>query len=244
MPKKRKKTPLVLLVLAALLAALPWMFRTSIIVARGIIAANVLGWLALAPLGAAGVVFLVSALRRKAKRPEEKPTKFTLTYKSKALNPEGIRKYLEQLKGQHPGVVGLLDECVKQIGAIKTRQAKLGELISLNEASYLSDAPAALGEAEQLILHNLMWVINRGIVSETDGNPATTGDDDREFSALIRQVLAANNEVLAKCRALVAGASDLISGKGSTGSTAAIEAWIVAIRQQVRSSTLNIQEEG
>ena len=125
---------------------------------------------------------------------------------------------------------------MKQVGNIKSRQAKLAELIKLNDAGFLSDAPAALAEAEQLILRNLMWVVNRGIVAEADD---VTGD---EFILLIQRVLAANDEVLAKCRTLVAGASDLISGKGSTGSTAAIEAWIVAIRQQVRSSTLNITE--
>jgi hypothetical protein len=244
MPKKRKRAPWVCLGLAALLAALPWIFRDTLLVSPkgGTVVADTLKWLALIPLAVTGLVLFISALRRPPRKPEEKPAKFTLTYKSKALNPEGIRKYLEQLKSQHPGLTGLLDECIKQIGGIKTRQAKLGELISLNEASYLEDAPAALGEAEQLILRNLLWVINRGIVSETDGNAAT--GDDREFTGLIRQVLAANDEVLAKCRTLVAGASDLISGKGGTGSTAAVEAWIVAIRQQVRTSALDKKEEG
>ena len=164
-------------------------------------------------------------------------------FRSKGLSPEGIRKYLGQLGARHPGAAALLDDCAKQIASVQTRRANLNELIELNSAGYLTDATGALREAEQLILQNLMWVINRGIVAETGGGPAAPNDGDPEFSALIRQVLAANNEVLVKCRTLVAGASDLISGKGSTGSTAAIEAWIVAIRQQVRSSTLTIKED-
>ena len=155
-------------------------------------------------------------------------------YRSKGLDPEGVRKYLGQLKLEHPGVQTPLDDCVKQLGVIQSRRAKLDQLIALNNAAYLTDATGALREAEQLILQNLMWVINRGIVSE---------GGDREFGALLEKVLAANDKVLEKCRALLAGASDLISGKGSTGSTAMIEAWTVAIRQQVRSSTLNITEE-
>ena len=158
-------------------------------------------------------------------------------FRSEGLNPDGIRKYLGQLRLRHPALAALLDGCVKQLDAIQNRRANLDALIALNNASYLTDATGALREAEQLILQNHMWVVNRGIVAEADD---VTGD---EFILLIQRVLAANDEVLAKCRTLVAGASDLISGKGSTGSTAMIEAWTVAIRQQVRTSALNIKEE-
>jgi len=158
-------------------------------------------------------------------------------YGSQGLNPDGIRKYLEQLGARHPGAAELLSSCAQQVGSVQARRASLDALIGLHSASYLTDATGALREAEQLILQNLMWVVNRGIVSQ----PGDGGD--QEFAALIRQVLAANDEVLEKCRTLVAGACDLVSGKGGTGSTAMVEAWIVAIRQQVRSSTLNTKEE-
>jgi len=158
-------------------------------------------------------------------------------YRSTGLDPKGIRGYLEQLKAEHPGAHAPLGDCVKQLDAIQSRRAKLGQLIALNNAAYLTDATGALREAEQLILQNLMWVVNRGIVLESgDGG-------EREFGALLQKVLAANNEVLEKCRVLLTGASDLISGKGNTASVAAIEAWTVAIRQQVRTSALNGTEE-
>ena len=242
MRKKLLVSGLVLLGLAILTFVLPRTFRTSIIVGSGVMMANALAWLFIAPLilavPALGIG-LHSALKQfMLERHEKRPVKTTLSYKSKNLKSEDIRERFERLKQKHPSLDASFDKCTKQIDSIKKRQANLQEMIELNDAEFLSDAPSALQDAEQLIIRNLVWVINRGIVVVTDDSDEK---DDRDFEELIEKVLEANEQVIEKCRELLKGASDLISGKGSSGSTMSIEAWISAIRQQVKSS---IFEEG
>lgn len=238
MRKKSLVVGLVSLGLTIMLYVLPRALRTSIIIGSGVMMANFLGWLFYIPLIIAILalsIFSFLVVEQILQQIAEKKQKVTLSYKSKTLRSDDVRDLLNKHQEKHPSLTSLLNDCLHQIDSIKRRQASLAEMIELNDAEFLSDAPSALDESKQLILRNLMWVVNRGIAVATDD--ADTSDDEM-FKELIEKVLAANKDVLTECQKMLNWASDLISQKGTAaGSTIEVKAWAAAIRQQIKSSS-------
>jgi hypothetical protein len=243
---KSLKVGLGLLGLTILFYVLPRVFRTSIIVGSGVMMANALALAYILPLMVAVPILVMSFFlvykQVKSAMAEGKLRKARLSYRSKKLRPEDVSAHLTELKSRHPSLATQFDKCLGQMDSIKKRQASLDEMIRLTEADLLADAPSALVEAEQSILRNLMWVINRGIVSVTDGNPDTE-DDDVELDRLINKVLVANEQVIEKCRELTRNASDLASSRGSDSSSIVlVESLVAAIRQQVKHSAFGEED--
>ena len=222
--------------------------RNSIIVSSGVVAANTWGMLTGILLAIAILAFVVitivclikPVLSNLAEKTRAKNSKVTLSY-NRALKSDDVRERLLRHKDKHPSLSSLIDSCIKQISSIKERQASLAEIISLNGADFLSDAPNALDESKQMILRNLMWVVNRGISVTTNDEDY---EDDQEFERLIVKVLAANKNVLSECQNLLTWASDFISSKGTdAGLVSETKLFTEAIRRQIRQSSFTTEDD-
>lgn len=181
-----KKIGLGVIIFGVILASIAALAETALIIRLGIRMFSVLSIL---PYFASivGVIILIAgfapaikarlAAKSEIKQEEkerEARSRPTLSYTADFYDPADIRRRLADLKKRRPDLIGVLEKCEAQMDAMDRRQAKLKDLLDLNEAEYLRATENLLDEVEQFICKNFRKVINRGIVSDPE--------DDRVFS--------------------------------------------------------------
>ncbi len=132
----------------------------------------------------------------------------------------------------------MLTRCETQMDAMDRRQAKLKDLLDLNEAEYLRSTENLLNEVEQFICKNFRKVINRGIVSDMEDDHVF--EQDEKYSThleLIETALSANQIELDKIKKFLTDLADLISEQNENRETT-LEAWMQVIRDSLKKEEI------
>jgi hypothetical protein len=245
-----KKVGLGLIILGAGLFLLTLMAKTTIIIQMGIRVFSALSALPFLAAGAGIVVLGVGFVptikarlaaqaevrqKEEAKRVESRPT---LSYAAGSYDPTDIRRRLGRLKEQRPDLAGALAKCEAQMDAMDRRQAKLKDLLDLNEADYLRATEGLLDEVEQFICKNFRKVINRGIVSDLEDDDVFARDEKYSTHLeLIEAVLAGNQTELDNIKRFLADLADLVSEQNDKSETT-LHAWMQVIRDSLKKEEI------
>ncbi|MDR0381396.1 MAG: hypothetical protein LBH86_05320 [Oscillospiraceae bacterium] len=245
-----KKIGLGLIILGAGLALLTVVAEAAIIIQMGIRFFSALSVLSFLIICAGAVVLGIgfvpaakahlaarAAIRQKAEdqKAESRPT---LSYSAGSYDPDDIRRRLGRLKEQRPDLAGALAKCEAQMDAMDRRQAKLKDLLDLNEADYLRATEGLLDEVEQFICKNFRKVINRGIVSDLEDDDVFAQDDKYSTHLeLIEAVLAGNRTELDNIKKFLADLADLVSEQNDN-SEITLQAWMQVIRDSLKKEEI------
>ncbi|MDR1158594.1 MAG: hypothetical protein LBK75_09905 [Oscillospiraceae bacterium] len=245
-----KKVGLGLIILGAGLLLLTNTAETTLIIQMGIRAFSFLSvfpfFSIFAGIVALGIGFAPAvkarltaqaAIRQKEeeKRAESRPT---LSYSAGSYDPIDIRRRLGRLKEQRPDLAGALAKCEAQMDAMDRRQAKLKDLLDLNEAEYLRATERLLDEVEQFICKNFRKVINRGIVSDLEDDDVFARDEKYSTHLeLIEAVLAGNQTELDNIKRFLADLADLVSEQNDKSETT-LQAWMQVIRDSLKKEEI------
>jgi hypothetical protein len=241
-----KKIGLGLIILGAGLTLLTSAAKTTMIIQMGIRIFSVLSVLPFFVIFA-GVVTLgtgfVPAIRarlaaqaeiRQKEAEERAESRPTLSHAAGSYDPVDIRRRLGRLKEQRPDLKNVLARCEAQMDAMDRRQAKLKDLLDLNEADYLRATERLLDEVEQFICKNFRKVINRGIVSDLEDDDVFAQDEKYSTQLeLIEAVLASNQTELDNIKKFLADLADLVSEQNDN-SEITLQAWMQLIRDSLK----------
>jgi hypothetical protein len=245
-----KKIGVFLIILGAVLMLPIYMMETQLIIWMGIRSFQAFSVLPFF-VAAIGVIVLCFGLapivkaRLAAKseirqKEEEKLTESmaTLSYSAASYDPADIRRRLKKLKEQRPDLKNALTKCEAQMDAMDRRQAKLKELLDINEAEYLRATESLLDEVEQFICKNFRKVINRGIVSDLEDDDIFAQDEKYStYSELIEAVLSGNQTELDNIKRFLADMADLVSAQNDN-SEITLQAWMQVIRDSLKKEEI------
>ncbi|MDR1603214.1 MAG: hypothetical protein LBS10_00210 [Gracilibacteraceae bacterium] len=245
-----KKIGLGLIILGAVLMVLTSVAKSTIIIQMGIRAFSALAVFPFLSIGAGIIALAVGFVpaikarlaaraksRREAveKRVESRPT---LSYSAGAYDPTDIRRRLRRLGEQRPDLAGVLARCEAQMDAMDRRQAKLKDLLDLNEAEYLRATEGLLDEVEQFICKNFRKIINRGIVSDLEDDDVFARDEKYSTDLeLIEAVLVGNQTELDNTKKFLADLADLVSEQNDNSETT-LQAWMQVIRDSLKKEEI------
>ena len=245
-----KKIGLGLIILGVGLIILTRAAETTIIIQMGIRTFSMLSILPFFAIGAGLIALIVGFLpvirkylaakaeMRQAEEKKREESRPTLSYSADTYDPADIRRRLRQLKEQRPDLADALDKCEAQMDALDRRQAKLKELLDLNEAEYLRTTEELLNEVEQFICKNFRKIINRGIVSDIEDDEVFSKDNKYStYSELIEAVLNSNQVELDNIKKFLADLADLVSEQNDNTETT-LESWMQVIRDSLKKEEI------
>ena len=205
---RRWKTRLILLEVA-LLIELVWLLsinRTEWIISMGIRQADawiLFGWILLGVLFVFGNLWLLIAWRRDGKRLARAPIQMTFA-PDKVMDPAEIRRELLRFQTERPRLSPLLDQGIDQLDNIYRKQIKMREILQRNEIGLLSQASAALSDAEQTLCRKLALVLNRALLCDPqEENTRRKEVVFAEHEQAIQVFLTENEDVLNRCEKLL-----------------------------------------
>ncbi|MDR1800599.1 MAG: hypothetical protein LBQ95_01960 [Lachnospiraceae bacterium] len=162
--------------------------------------------------------------------------KARISYTADRFEPEDIRKMLEDLALRRSDLSAQIEQCLVQMDTMDRRQAKLEELIKLNDARLLlASTVSLLDDVEQYICGNMRHIINRGIVSDKSADDVYNRDNYKTDEEVIYEVLAKNKSQLDQTQKLLADLAQYVSEKREMPETT-VDAWISVIRSSMKKS--------
>jgi hypothetical protein len=246
-----KKLGLTLLALGLIGFVLLKPAETAIIIQMGIRTFKILSLLPFVFIGA-GAVFAVAGFvpnmrrlleaRRNQKNLEKKRSegmKPKIAYAAGRIDPRDIRRMLENLALSRPDLGSGVEQCLTQMDVMDRRQAKLEELIAINDAGLLLNSTIdLLDDVEQYLCGNMRYIINRGIVSDSDVKDVYTEDSNyKTDEQVIEDVLARNKDQLDRTQKLLADLAQYVSEKRDVPETT-VDSWIAVIRSSMKKEGL------
>ena len=192
-----------------LLAGLIWLVsinRTDWIIRMGIRQADawiLFSWILFGVFSVVGNLWLQIAWRRDAKRHAKAPIQLTFA-PDKVMNPTEIRQELLRFQTERPRLAPLLDQGIDQLDNIYRKQIKMREILQRNEIGLLSQASAALSDAEQTLCRKLALVLNRALLCDPqEENTRRKEVVFAEHEHAIQVFLTENEDVLNRCEKLL-----------------------------------------
>ena len=196
--------------------------KVSLIVSMGLKAANFflgLNVAAIAMLFLLGNFLVIYRGVKKLRKSKPAPPKVTvISDMENKHDPFRIRNDLSALQNGRPEFVRCLMEGITQLDNIDTKEAKLQEIRSRNEAGALKEVADSLQDAEEGICKNLSKIIDRAILIDSLEKDSPHRDSIySENLNRMRSILDLNAETLTLCDVLLTETINYLDEKNASG---------------------------
>ena len=160
--------------------------------------------------------------------------KITEDYQKDSGDAINTRRKLLQIKNTCPGYASLMEKCLSHMDRIDELQRRQKELITQNEAIYLTDTENTLDRVEREICLNFKGIVNQCIIA------GETGDESKLDMDKVMDIIKRNRELLTQSKELLKVSADWIDEYNSRGKgdRSLLESWIKTIRDTIEKETM------